>query len=76
MFGVDESSRDAIKNKIDNVNKALHDEKPEDFPNVTLSVGVAFGNVIDQHLISRADDALYERKLAGKAGITFYSEKI
>lgn len=72
MFGIDSSARHVIQNKVDSINASLMEEKPEDLPPVSLSVGVAFGNVIDQDLITNADNALYERKNSGKAGVSFH----
>ena len=73
MFGVDESGKHTIQDKIESINEILSSVKREGEPeNVSLSVGVAFGNLIDQALISKADSVLYERKKSGKAGCSFY----
>ena len=75
MFGVDEASKDSIREKIDAINEILATEKREDGePAVSLSAGVAFGNMIDKILIEKADGVLYERKKSGKAGCSFYEE--
>ena len=75
MFGVDEASKDSIREKIDAINEILATEKREDGePAVSLSAGVAFGNMIDKILIEKADGVLYERKKSGKAGCSFYKE--
>lgn len=72
MFGVDKTARNSIQDKVDNINKTFSEEKPEGLPPISISVGVAFGNVIDQTLITNADNALYKRKQSGKAGVTFH----
>lgn len=72
MFGVDQTAKNDIKEKVDGINKNLSEEKVEGLPPISLSVGVAFGNMIDQTLISNADNALYNRKQSGKAGVTFH----
>lgn len=74
MFGVDESATESIREKIIGVNKTLLTENSADVPPVSLSVGVAFGNVIDQALIEKADEALYDTKQSGKAGISFHED--
>ena len=72
IMDVDEKSKDIIKDKIDNINRSLMNDAPQGLPSASLSVGVAFGNAVDQQLISNADAALYQRKNGGKAGVTFY----
>ncbi|MBP5466544.1 MAG: GGDEF domain-containing protein [Clostridia bacterium] len=73
MFGIDEKARHTIQSKFDKINQTLLEEKPhEGLPAITLSVGVAFGTVIDQTLITNADNALYDRKRSGKAGVNFH----
>ena len=75
MFGVGEECKDSIREKIDAINEALSAEKlNEGAPVVSLSAGVAFGNLIDKKLIAKADSVLYERKKLGKAGCSFYEE--
>ena len=76
MFGVDEGSKDVIGDKINEINEIL--SRPgEDgsLPTASISVGVAFGNLIDKALISNADEVLYDRKKTGKSGCSFYEKK-
>lgn len=73
LFGLDETNKDSISEKINDVNAILDARGKEGFPNVTISVGVAFGNLIDDALINKADTALYERKKSGKSGCSFFS---
>ena len=72
MFGVDKTAKNSIQKKVDGINKNLAEETSADLPRISLSVGVAFGNVIDQKIITNADNALYKRKQSGKAGVTFH----
>ena len=74
MFGTDKESENTIREKIETINKLLCDSQEEGLPPVSLSVGVAFGNKIDQELINKADQALYQRKQEGKAGVSFFKK--
>lgn len=74
MFGVDETGKDLIVRKVEEINEILAAERTdENVPLVSISVGVAFGNLIDKELISQADSVLYERKKSGKGGCSFYN---
>ena len=76
LRGIDKDSTEIIKRKVKTIGdelKAL--SQAGDFPPVvTLSVGVAFGNVTDTSLMEHADTALYESKAAGKSACTFYKD--
>lgn len=74
MFGMGEESMAVIAGKVDAINAALAEQKTDGVPRISISAGVAFGDLIDDKLINEADSALYERKKSGKSGCTFYKE--
>ena len=61
-----------IKNKIETINQQL-ENPPEDFPKLSISVGVASSRRgFNDKLLKEADIALYEVKEAGRRGCRFY----
>jgi len=64
-----------IQRKIDNMNKSLQ-EVSEDFPKVSLSVGVAFSDSgFINKLEDQADKALYKVKKGGRCNCSFYDNE-
>ena len=65
-----------IKNKIYMLNRMLQNPD-DDFPAVSLSVGVAFTKEgFTEELYRNADRALYYVKGNGRCGISFYGEDV
>ena len=64
--------KEVIETKINKVATFLRDTS-NGLPSVTISVGVAFGNVgsTEDSLFNAADGALYETKRNGRDGLTF-----
>ena len=67
--------KEVIRTKIDKVATFLRDTS-NGLPSVTISVGVAFGNIrsTEDSLFNAADGALYETKRNGRDGLTFSSD--
>ena len=75
MLRMEERREELIRLKTDLINRHLADTS-DGVPNISLSVGVAFGGDsgdkdINQ-LIQCADEALYQMKAAGRNGCAFY----
>lgn len=74
MNGVDEESRQAIRHKINLINREMKDTS-DGLPPVSLSVGVAFSpKGYTDDLYKQADKALYFVKEHGRSGLQFYDE--
>ncbi len=73
MTDITESSRDIIAEKIDSINEILRKPVNENFPELSISVGIAFSSRgYCNEIFSHADVALYNSKRDGKSGYTFY----
>ena len=75
MFGMDETCKSIIREKVVSINKKLRDEHPAELPPVTVSVGVSFGTELDHTVMAQADETLYKVKQSGKADVRFYGDK-
>ena len=73
--------RHVIEGKIANVNNLLKNSGDDGLPDVTVSIGVAFGgegtdaNTPDE-LFNNADKALYKAKEAGRDRYAFYEDTV
>jgi diguanylate cyclase (GGDEF)-like protein len=75
MTDADPSQWKLVEKKIDRINRDLM-EASEDLALVSVSAGVVHGSDAStvEELYEYADEALYERKSAGKHGCTFYKQ--
>lgn len=74
MNAVDAEGREAIRHKINLINKEMQDTS-DGLPVVTLSVGVAFSaKGYNDELYKQADKALYAVKKHGRSGVRFFDE--
>ena len=66
---------DRIRNKIRNINEVLQHPTKEDMPAFSISAGVTvFEDSYSKEIFKQADDALYQTKVNGRAGCTFYDD--
>ncbi len=78
MVHSDKNLSKLISRKIMRINDKLSKgDEEKDIPPITISVGVAYGEVgiTRETLFKRADDALYVSKERGRKGIAFYGDK-
>ncbi|MBR5115615.1 MAG: GGDEF domain-containing protein, partial [Lachnospiraceae bacterium] len=71
---IDRGRADTILNKIDQINRSLHETEPEIA--VSISAGIAFGTSQDgpDQIFQKADKALYEVKRNGRGHAAVYHE--
>jgi diguanylate cyclase (GGDEF)-like protein len=78
MVHVTPEHRSVIESKLNSVRKAL--DKPDDLPEITLSIGVAFSSDTEgaknrsEDLFRKADEALYESKSRGRDTYSFFRD--
>lgn len=76
LFGIDENSKPILQNKFNSINASLAEDAKNGAPEVTISAGVAFGEVLSPDLLENADAALYESKAAGKSCCSFFKPTV
>ncbi|WP_352398273.1 diguanylate cyclase [[Clostridium] aminophilum] len=65
--------QERILNKVKNINEVLQHPTMDDMPEFSVSAGVTvFEESYSTMIFKQADDALYQTKLNGRAGCTFY----
>lgn len=71
---MDSDSKESIAKKADEMNEILQ-RGENGLPKFSLSIGIAFSERgFDDALYSRADQALYHVKRAGRCGYSFYED--
>lgn len=74
MEGMTADKKQTIREKVIQINRVLQHPQ-EDFPSLSLSVGVSFSlNGFHDELFRQTDQALYHTKENGRCGYTFYDE--
>ncbi len=76
LFGIDENSKQILQNKFNSINASLAEDAKNGAPEVTISAGVAFGEVLSAGLLENVDAALYESKAAGKSCCSFFKSPV
>ena len=74
MLHVSSDLKELIEAKVRMINDILTDTKRDSVPPISVSVGVAFGEIEQNisEMTKHADQALYKVKERGRSGCCFY----